>query len=223
MGLKNVNFSIFFKMNMFVSIFLFVNFLYHINNYTFLNFIVIIGAISSATILYIVLYAILFIFTFSKNFVLYLSFVVFLFTNLFLVVDFFIFKLYRFHINAMVLNILTSPAAMSSIQLGLGAIILVVSTIIILILFEIFVIIKLFKYNYNKKYIFNKKLNKIITIPLFLLILTDKITYGFSSLFSKTEIVSNFRVIPLYQPLTFSRIANKYFGFNKKNNIKIIS
>jgi membrane-anchored protein YejM (alkaline phosphatase superfamily) len=50
--------------------------------------------------------------------------------------------------------------------------------------------------------------------------LTEKASYGFSTLFSKNEFISAFKVIPLYQPLTFRRIAAQYFKFDAKEQAK---
>ena len=49
-------------------------------------------------------------------------------------------------------------------------------------------------------------------IPLFLIILSEKVSYGYLSLFSYNETVAKFKVIPLYQPLTANKFAAKYFG-----------
>ncbi len=86
--------------------------------YDFLTFtLVSLGAISSATLLYVLLYVLLFIFTFTNRFILYFSSLVFISVNISLVVDFFVFRLYKFHLNAMVINILTYPDAMYELKL----------------------------------------------------------------------------------------------------------
>jgi membrane-anchored protein YejM (alkaline phosphatase superfamily) len=120
----------------------------------------------------------------------------------------------------MVLNILTSPDAMDSIQLGLVPMLLFIFFIILLISFEVYLIKKLLSWDKLKKSTLNKKLNKLIILPLFLIILSEKVTYGLSSLFNKSEIVSKFKVIPLYQPLTFNRMAKKYFDYIPKKEIQ---
>lgn len=219
--MTNNNFSLLFKMNLLFSILLFLLFLQYNSNYNIINLtITTLGAISSATILYVLLFVLLFLFSFTKKFVLYLSAFVFTLVNIGLIVDFFIFKLYKFHINAMVLNILTSPDAMDSIQLGLMPIVLFLFFIITLISFELYLIKKLLSSDIVKKSTLNKRLNKLIILPLFLIVLSEKVTYGLSSLFNKSEIVSKFKVIPLYQPLTFNRMAKKYFDYIPKQEIQ---
>ena len=219
--IKNHSFSLLFKINLLLTIAIFLLFLQYNSDYNFLNLsIAILGAISSAVILYILLFILLFLFSFTKKFILYLSALIFTLVNIGLIVDFFIFKLYKFHINAMVLNILTSPDAMDSIQLGLVPILLFIFFIIVLITFEFYLIKRLLSTDRLKTSTLNKKLNKIIILPLFLIILSEKVTYGLASLFNKSEIVSKFKVIPLYQPLTFNRMAKKYFDYIPKKEIQ---
>jgi hypothetical protein len=207
---------------MFVSILLFVAFLFYNESYTLISFFVtLLGLISSAVILYLLFYIVLFIFTFTNNrFVLYLSSLIFLVTNIALVVDFFIYRLFNFHINAMVLNILISPDAMDSMQIGFLPIAVFLLLVVGFIWFEFYVIKKLESLDDDVKKRLNSKINKVITIPLILIVLSDKVTYGLASLFSKNEIVSKFKIIPLYQPLTFRRIAEKYFGFKAEEQVK---
>jgi membrane-anchored protein YejM (alkaline phosphatase superfamily) len=219
--LKNINFSLFFKVNMFLTIILFILFLFYNESYTPLSFLItLLGVISSAVILYLVFYIILFLFTFTDRFVLYLAGFIFALANIALVVDLFIYRLFNFHINAMVLNILTSPDAMDSIQTGLLPIVIFLFLIVAFIGFEFYLIKKLESLNSDYKKQLNSKLNRAITIPLVVIVLSEKVTYGLASLFSKNEIISKFKVIPLYQPLTFRRIAAKHFGFKAEEQAK---
>lgn len=191
------------------------------SDYTIISFaLILLASISSATILYLVFFILFSIFRFSKNFILYSSAFVFAIANIALIVDFFIYKIYKFHINAMVLNILTSPDAMDSIQVGTAPVIAFIAFVSALILFEFYIIKKLFNWDEVNKDKLNKKLNKLIILPLFLIILVEKVSYGSFTLFSKSELVSKFKVIPLYQPLTFSRIAKKVFNYIPPQQVK---
>jgi len=215
--MKNSNFSLFFKINLALTIAIFTLFLSYNENYSALSFtLTLFGAISSSVILYIIFYIVLFFFTFTEKFILYIATTLFIVTNLSLIIDFFIFRLYKFHINAMVLNILTSPDAIDSIQLGVTPIAVIITLIIGFIWFEIFIIHKLFNTHQIYKSELNSKINKMVTIPLLFIIMSEKISYGFLSLFSNNELLSNFKVIPLYQPLTFNKLAYKYFDYKPK-------
>lgn len=112
----------------------------------------------------------------------------------------------------MVLNILTSPDAADSIQLGILPVVLFAVLLSAFIGLEFYLIKKLLKTPERTKADFNKKLNKFVMIPLFLIILGEKVSYGLLSLFSYNETISKFKVIPLYQPLTANKFAAKHFG-----------
>jgi len=211
----NTNYLLFFKANLFFTISMFLSFLFHYQDYTLLSFLLsILAAVSSAAILYILFYLLLFIFSFSKKIILYASLVLFIVADIALIIDFFIYKLFHFHINAMVLNIFTSPDAMDSIQTGILPVLLGIGLIFLFIFFEFKLLKNIQKLHISYKNNLNSKLNRLIILPLFIIILTEKMAFGFATLFSKNELISSFKVIPLYQPLTFNRLAAKHFGFN---------
>ncbi len=212
---KNPSYALLIKANLLLSIVLFLLFL--IFNDSYENGVtlglLLLGAISSATILVLLLYLLLFVFSFWHKKGLYVVAAVFVVTHLAVLADFFIYRIYHFHINAMVLNILTSPAATDSIQLGITPYIAVAAIVVFLIGYEWFVIKKVTSKPLDEMKLLNSKLNKITILPLFLIILTEKVSYGMAYLYVNSEVTSKFRVIPLYQPLTFTRLATKHFGF----------
>ncbi|MDP8099102.1 sulfatase-like hydrolase/transferase [Pasteurella atlantica] len=211
-----VKFSLLYKYNFFLTTLIFLSFLIFNSHYTTLSLTLsILGAISSAAILYALLYLALFLFQFLGKKGLYFIALCFLIVDIALVTDFFIYRLYHFHINAMVLNILTSPKAFDSIQLGMMPIIFSILCVGIGILFEIYLVNKLSNNTQSLETLRtkNKKINKFILLPLLLIILTEKISYGFASLSSKNELIQPFKAIPLYQPLTFKSFAHRYLGF----------
>ena len=214
---RDKSFSLFFKANFIFTCIIFILFLQYNNNYQIVDFfLAFLGAISSAAILYALLYLLLFVFNFTGRFGLYLTGFVFLLIDIGLLVDFFIYKVFKFHINGMVINILTSPDAMDSIQAGIMPIVALFVIFAFLLIAEIYLIKKLQQKDKNTKSLLNRRLNKLIIIPLILIVLSEKVGYGVSSLFSNKAVTSKFKVIPLYQPLTFNRIAAKYFGIKPK-------
>ena len=218
--MSRIDFSLFFKANMLLTIVLGLLFLQFIQEYQLTNFfLTLFGIISTFALLYLVYYIILLPLSFFKKIALYVAFFIFLVTNIALIVDYFIFKMYKFHINAMVIDILTSPDALDSIQLGIAPISLFCFIVVLFLFFKIFILKKLRSTPDQSKTWLNKKLNRVIIIPFFLLILFEKISYGFASLHNHHLILSSFSVIPLYQPLTFNRLAAKYFHY--KPEIKI--
>jgi membrane-anchored protein YejM (alkaline phosphatase superfamily) len=219
--LRNPSFSLFFKANLFLTTLLFLGFLVHFKGYGFSNLLfAIIATISSATLLAIIFYIISIPFSFIKNWGIKLLALLFILANIALIIDFFVYKLFHFHINAMVLNILTSPDAMDSIQAGVTPFIALALAIMALVYFEIVVYKKINSISNTHQVNLNQKLNKLIILPLFLILLTDKLGFGFASLFSKNTIIAPIKVIPLYQPLTFTKIAAKHFGFKAEEQAK---
>ena len=211
----NVNYLLYLKFNLFLTIVIFLSFLSHYQDYTTLNFFfTLLASVSSAVILYIVVYMLLFIFSYTRNMILYFSMLVFTLIDISLISDFFIYKLFHFHINAMVLNIFTSPDALDSIQAGVLPFILSIVLFLGFIFFEFKLLKNIQNRPSHKKRRLNTKINKLIFIPLLLIIVSEKISFGTATLFSKNELIIPFKVIPLYQPLTFNKIASKYFGFS---------
>lgn len=207
-------FSLLFKYNLVLTIILFSAFLVLNTSYTVLGFILaLLAAISSATLLYIILYIIFVLFSFIGKIGLYFIALGFVVVDLALLLDFFIFRLYNFHINAMVINILTNPASIDSIQIGIWPVLLIVSFILFLLFIQVSLIESIYKQDrYNLKR-HNSSFNKLLIVPLFIIVFVEKFSYGFASLYSKSELLNAVRVIPLYQPLTFNKFAAKYFGF----------
>ena len=161
--LANKNFSLFFKANFFLTAIIFLLFLQYNNNYQILNFfLAFLGAISSTVILYGLLYLLLFLFKFSGRFGLYFIGLTFVLVDISLLVDFFIYKVFKFHINGMVMNILTSPDAMDSIQAGIMPVIAFVVVISILFAFQIYLINKLYNSKNSLKTSLNSRINKLI-------------------------------------------------------------
>lgn len=187
------------------------------------SLLTLLAAVSSAAILVLALYIILFIFSFWRPKGLYIVAFVFIVAHLGLITDLFIYRLYHFHINAMVINILTSPAAADSIQLGLAPYLAIATIIASFIAFEWYVIKKISNKATDEARALNKRLNWLILLPLFLVIVIEKFAYGTAYLLGKSEITSKFSVIPLYQPLTFTRFAAKYFDIEPKIEARTIS
>ncbi len=213
---KNIDFSLFYKANLFLTLFISFLFLLNNNGYSFGSFILLLlASISSSTILYLVFFILLFLVRATDKIVIYLSATIFVITNISLIIDFFIYKIFKFHINAMVINILTSPDAADSIQIGMMPVILFVLIVIFFIAYEVFIIKSLNKADIPTKEKLNKRLNKLMIMPLLLIILIEKFTYGYFSLESN-NIIAKFKVIPLYQPLTFNRISAKYFNYKPR-------
>ena len=211
------------KTSQILSIYLKINFL--ISTIFFMSFLIFYGenntilfstaaSISTSAMLYLI-YFILFrpFFRFSKIITPILT-SVFILTNFILLVDFFIFRIWKFHINAMVLNILLSPAAFDSIQIGTGPIVIGVVYFTLALIFELW-LLRFLKSKENSVEKWNSLFNRRIAPIVLVIALTEKVYYGIAHIRSDNEILESTKPIPLYQPLTFRGFARKYFGIHK--------
>lgn len=112
----------------------------------------------------------------------------------------------------MVLNILMSPDAADSVQAGIIPTITAMLIIVSLIAFEVYLIKSILKRDIDKKKRLNSKINTRVLPLLFLIILSDKIIYGFANMYAKIEYLEPTKIIPLYQPMDFTGTVEKVFG-----------
>ena len=164
------------------------------------------ATISTSATLYLIFTLVLLPFFLSKALSHILLPLFFFTVNLLLLFDILLFKVWKFHINAMVINILTSPASWDSLYVSTFSIMIALLCIVALIIFEYW----LYRYTQNKKALFKGK-----TIGLlFLLILVEKLSYGFADVYNRQEILTSAAPIPLYQPLTFIKFVEKHLGIH---------
>ncbi|NPA28009.1 MAG: DUF3413 domain-containing protein, partial [Epsilonproteobacteria bacterium] len=215
----NKRLSFFLKINFFITILILVMFLVFNKEYTPLSFLLtLFGAISTAALLYLLVYILFFPLLFTNKIGFYVVGLVVGAINFIILSDFFIYKIFNFHINGMVLNILTSPDAFDSIQVGKSTILAFIILVATFIILEIWLIRRV---NEIRNAVdLNKRINKKIILPLFLIVVGEKITSGVFELLGKEEEISNLEVIPFYQPLPFSQLAS-YFGF-KSDKVHLV-
>ena len=156
------NFSLLFKFNFFFSLMFFTAFLSFNNHYSiFTDLLLLLATISTVSILYMLLYIPLCSSVLLKRYGLYFCVIVFSIIHVFTVFDFFIYRIYHFHVNAMVIDILSSPDAIESLQLGLLPKILAIAFIVCIVLLQCYVIRKLLNTDTSIKNRWNKKYNKL--------------------------------------------------------------
>ena len=129
---------LFFTINLIFTTLLSLIFLIFNKNYQIIDFIftlfALISTVSTIYLIYLILTFLFFRFSITKYFLA----ILFIMTNILLLSDFAIYRIWGFHINTMVLNILFSPAAYDSLYITSTSIVIIFSVITILILFEIF-------------------------------------------------------------------------------------
>lgn len=146
--------------------------------------------------------------------------------QIFLLADTSIFKIFKFHINSMVLNLVFTEGAFDSVHLGFFTIFITFLLILVIFLFEFYLIRTIFNKikQQNNPSVFVKSYKRLIFIfCIVFVLLADKLSFAFADLYGNTQIVRYSKTFPLYQSFTIKKIAIKFFGFNvdAQNKIKI--
>ncbi len=171
----------------------------------FVTFYVIIG---------IFLYLILLFFPFKNAVMSFSVLTIFLFHSI-LFIDAVIFRIYRFHINSMVLNLFLTEGTWDSVKIGTLSLITAVTIICAILAFEVFLFNKLYKKVKKHPQRWFPKISHIIPIIAIILavIVVDKFTFAFSDLYKRKNITRYKKIFPLYQPLTIKQFMRNNFNF----------
>ena len=170
--------------------------------------------VSNFGLLFLVLAVPLYLLTFiipSMLFMQIVSSVVFLTFNIALFVDTIIYKLYRFHINGLVWNILVTEGSSDSVKVSTSTIV-VFSIYLFLIIFSVIgthYLLSRYIKQIRLKYS-GKRLLSFLLLGFFCINLIDKPIYAHADLNNKTHITRYAKLFPLYQPLTVKRLAQQW-------------
>ena len=170
--------------------------------------------VSNFGLLFLVLAVPLYLLTFiipSMLFMQIASSVVFLTFNIALFVDTIIYKLYRFHINGLVWNILVTEGSSDSVKVSTSTIV-VFSIYLFLIIFSVIgthYLLSRYIKQIRLKYS-GKRLLSFLLLGFFCINLIDKPIYAHADLNNKTHITRYAKLFPLYQPLTVKRLAQQW-------------
>ena len=221
--------SIYFKINLLFTTLLSFSFLLFQESYTFFNFIFTLFAlISTFATLYLIYYILFRIFFRFSNLIKYILAFIFTLTNLLLITDWAIYRSWGYHINGMVLNIMFSPAAYSSLAMSTSSLFLIGFIIILLIVSQYIMLKKLSTIPQEKATTANKIFNKYLLIILPIIIISEKVTYSIANLHADQTILSKTTVVPLYQPLLMDKFLislgmKKVKSDNISLNLKAVS
>jgi membrane-anchored protein YejM (alkaline phosphatase superfamily) len=139
----------------------------------------------------------------------------FLFTNIAILADFAIYRIWKFHINGMVLNILFSPASYDSLYMTSGALMVIVAALLVLVLFQYFAYTKIEAMAYERVQKANRMISAGVVPLLFLIIAFEKVSYAVANLKHDSYILERTKVIPLYQPLLMDDFLVDAFHMKK--------
>ncbi len=217
--------SFFLRINFFITTIIYLAFLtFNHDGKLTTQLFSIMATISTSATIYLIIYLLFRLFFYFSRTITYTLAIVFFTINSALLIDFIIYKVWKFHINAMVVNILTSPAAYDSLQLNSSGILIAGLSLFFLLYIEYILYKFIQKIEIKKLSNFNKKFNYILIPLLFIIVLTEKIIFGLASVYKKQYILESVKPIPLYQPLTFSHLAEKYLDvkIDKNKNQSLI-
>lgn len=178
------------------------------------------STISTMLIFYIVFFLISSVFLFIKSRKIFYLFHLPFFTlvQILLISDIGIFKVFKFHINGVIINFLTTPNSWDSVYLGTSTYITAIGIIAFIIAFEFFALHKILKKDVSKPYFTHVK--TVLTI-LVLFVFIDKFTYAYADLFNKTNVIRYTKVLPVYLPLTAKSLGRKLgIEINREKNLK---
>ena len=131
--------------------------------------------------------------------------------NVTLLIDTIIYKLYRFHINSLVWNILVTEGSSDSVKIGGATVVTFTLYILLIILFQIGVHYFLHRNINQRTFRYSgKKLIAYLLLAMFCINLIDKPLYAHADLNNKTHITRYAKLFPLYQPLTVKRLAQDW-------------
>jgi len=212
---RHHHFSLYFKSNLLLTIFVYLLFLLFNSDYSLYTFtLTLMGTISTAATLVLLLYILAYPLAYLKTPGLYLLGVLFLAVHVSLIADFFIYRIYHFHINAMVINIVTSADAIGSLPISMTSYATFLMIILIFAIVQLFMIHRI-KHSVKEKGASpNQRFYKMFILPLGLIIIVEKTAFGFAEYYNRDDVVSKNAVIPFYQSATLSIavLASKYLG-----------
>lgn len=141
-----------------------------------------------------------------------LGFVLLLFLNLALFADVRVFSIFRFHINAMVLGLVMSPAGWDSLDLGAATVAKASLAVGLIVLAQLAGLILAVR---GRRGVFwlQRRAGAVLAATLAALLVVNNAGYAYGDLLGHRGITQVGKLLPLYQPLTVKRLAAKAFGY----------
>lgn len=132
---------------------------------------------------------------------------------IFIIVDLFIFRLYNFHFNGMVVNMLSTDGFWDSVSLGGSTWFSTFVIVVLVIIFQSFLLFASSKIRFRKS-VFTKLLITLLIITVF-----EKFLYAYSDIYNKINITRYTELFPLYQPFTMKGFASKFINVNNEERV----
>ncbi|HBB40557.1 MAG: sulfatase-like hydrolase/transferase [Deltaproteobacteria bacterium] len=128
------------------------------------------------------------------------------------VIDATLYRIFRYHFNSMVLNVLTTPGAWDSVDLGVATVATFVVAGVALGAAEVVLARRLLARAAAGDCLLRVR-PAWISLALVAGIAVDKGVFAYADLYNRSDITRFVKLYPLYQPLTVKRLAQRAFGF----------
>ncbi len=140
-----------------------------------------------------------------------------------LVLDVVIYKIFRFHINSMVVNIFITPGGFKTLGLGAGTHILFLAIVAALLGLELWFYRLAIRSSAGKTGLaglLSRRWRPLLAAVLCVAVM-DKGLSAWGTLYDNVYITGNLKLFPLYQPLRIRTFAGKYLGVKLDEEVKV--
>jgi len=126
--------------------------------------------------------------------------------------DVFVFHIYGFHLNSFIWNLVITPGGIQSMGADARTVIFFVAIVVGFFLVQAVLLVLWLRVSRFEKFcnvLFTKTRITAVTVVLIVLLAFQGITYGFSSFYGYTPVLSAAGAFPLYQPFTFAKFVRR--------------
>jgi membrane-anchored protein YejM (alkaline phosphatase superfamily) len=179
------------------------------------------AVISNAAMLYLILLLVmvpLLVMIPRRSFMITLSVLLIWILQALMVVDLTIYKLYRFHFNGLIWNVLETEAGWEAVTVGTMTWLTfgVIAALLLGVNIGTHVLVR---WLMRRGIAWLRPIRSMSLLLLFIIgvILVDKGQFAYADLYNTTTITRHGRLLPLYQPLTIKRFVRKHWGVEAVN------
>lgn len=211
---KLLTLSVFVLCNFMLTLILGIPYFKFVGGYPLEIFFTVVAHISNTVMIYVVL-AVVLLLLYNLQFPKIIFVILFFTVNILAFIDAGVYKIFRFHINGLVLNTLITQGGWESLDFNQTTEIFIVFILVSMFFAELFLYNNLSGFFAKKDFAVGKKHVFFILALLFLFVVIDKGIYAYSDLKNIPYITRHSKLFLLYQPFTIKKFAQKHF------NIKI--
>ncbi len=140
-----------------------------------------------------------------------------------LLIDVHIYEIFRYHINGLVINTITTEGAGDSVHLGRKTITLLILILIGLLILEWGGLWGLCQYfsRHSKRVSQHRLVRRgpvVLFLLVFMVVMTDKFIFAYANFYDMTNIIRYQKLFPLYLPLFADETIEKYLGWKKEKS-----